>query len=144
MQSSTCQLLTMTSSLLHTLRSSQPLPQHWTLPLYLRTRVIARSPLNGLNFRPLAALILFTVRTVALPPPPWAWQAIFRSLVSSTRLRQRPLRSFPSINKRLVTSRPPGLDAVHPPASQTASPASMLRARSQLPPTLQFHTLRPI
>ena len=85
MQSSTCQLPTMTSSLPHTLRSSPPLPQRWTLLLCPRTHVTVRSPPNGLSSHPLVVSTPFIVRTVASLLRPWAWRAIFRLLTNSTR-----------------------------------------------------------
>lgn len=63
MQSSTCRLLMMTSSVLPILPSSPPPLRRWTLLLYPKMHVVAKSPRNGLNFRPLAVSTLFTVRT---------------------------------------------------------------------------------
>ena len=143
MQSSTCRPLMMTSSLLLILRSSLPLLRPWTLLRYHKMHVAVRSPPNGLNFHPLAVLILFIVRTVVSLRLP-IWQMTFRLLASSTRSLQRPLHSFPSTSKLSLTSRLLDLDVAPLQVYQTVSPASMLRARSRQPRILRFHTPRPI
>ena len=112
-QSSTCQPLMMTSSLLPIFRSSLPPQQRWTLFLYPKMHVVATSPTNSLSLRPLTGPTPPKIRIAVSLRHPRTWQMTFRLLASSTRPPQRPLHSFLSTSRLLLTSRLPDLDVDH-------------------------------